>query len=928
YQIDRKDSRVDVVVFMERDSSPVSVSARQDGSTTRDARIRSVLGDLKNYRSLHDDQVEDVLIDYSSTVVIRHWVVPAFSATIPLSRVEAVADLSGVRLVVEDMELNFDPPVEVYSASSSSVVSDQLTMLNVPYLWHRGLKGSGRLVCSFDTGVEQNHPALADKWRGNHTFLEAAWFSPTLPDTIPVDRTGHGTHTMGIMVGAAPADSFGVAPEAEWITAGVIDQGRPLATTLSDIIQAFQWALNPDDDTSTTSDVPDVILNSWGIPKGLFEPCDDTFSEVIDAVEAAGIVTIFAAGNEGPGPATLRSPADHSATPLNSFAVGAVGSGKLIAEFSSRGPSSCDSRQIKPEMVAPGIGIRSSTKGGAYAVMSGTSMAAPYIAGLVTLMRQYNPDATVKEIKNALIGAAVDLGSPGEDNSYGYGFVDASKLLDYMPVPSSVDINVKGVQVSDDGFAWPGEGFGLQLELGNVAANVETVIGRIEASSEEGVSIVEDEVSFFFGVHGTSAVNFTPYEIVFDSSLSHGQIITFSLYLRPLQGDIFDTASFEVTVGVKPGGSIASQNTSRIDFSVSDFGQYGFAPGSIYSLGGEGFSFDGCPNLLYEAGIILGRNSLQLSSSIRDSVGQFRTSDFSPTELLTDIHITDDGGAARTACFEDIYSSVPIPINVMQEVISYEDESSLLIFKYFLKNSSLDRITNLYFGFLADFDMPGDGESIVFDEGASLLYQDGTDGPLVGLVDLKNVTSFRSLDNGIGKTGFTHSELFELISFDGIDVKEGQGGDLMFVVSSGPFAIDPYDSVEVAVALVAASDLVTLFENADRARSRYDMATSVENDYSVSLPEAPVLHQNYPNPFNPTTTISFSLPMSNHVSLVVYNALGQKVTELFSGRLPAGEHSIQWDATNDRGQPVASGAYFYRLISGDVAHSRKMLLLK
>ena len=118
------------------------------------------------------------------------------------------------------------------------------------------------------------------------------------------------------------------------------------------------------DDANTTSDVPDVILNSWGVPRGLFIPCSQTFWEVIDNVEAAGIVTVFAAGNEGPNPQTMRDPADRAATPLNSFSVGAVDNNKVIGDFSSRGPSSCDTTQIKPEVVAPGVLVRSSSKDG------------------------------------------------------------------------------------------------------------------------------------------------------------------------------------------------------------------------------------------------------------------------------------------------------------------------------------------------------------------------------------------------------------------------------------------------------------------------------------------------------------------------------------------------------------------------------------
>jgi subtilisin family serine protease len=243
---------------------------------------------------------------------------------------------------------------------------------------------------------------------------------------------------MGLLVGAVDNDLFGVAPGAEWITAGVIDQGRPNNATIYDILMAFEWTLNPDGDTNTTNDVPDVISNSWGIPKGLFEHCNEIFNIAIDNVEAAGIVVVFAAGNEGcypPNncttfnvPRTLRSPADRASTPINSFAVGAISNSKTIANFSSRGPSSCNGA-IKPEVVAPGVRVRSSYRGG-YTDMSGTSMAVPYIAGLAVLYRQYDPDASVEEIKNAIINSCIDLGPLGEDNAYGYGLPDASRLLD------------------------------------------------------------------------------------------------------------------------------------------------------------------------------------------------------------------------------------------------------------------------------------------------------------------------------------------------------------------------------------------------------------------------------------------------------------------------------------------------------------------
>jgi hypothetical protein len=97
---------------------------------------------------------------------------------------------------------------------------------------------------------------------------------------------------------------------------------------------------------------------------------------------------------------------------------------------------------------------------------------------------------------------------------------------------------------------------------------------------------------------------------------------------------------------------------------------------------------------------------------------------------------------------------------------------------------------------------------------------------------------------------------------------------------------------------------------------------------SPTLPESFSLSQNSPNPFNPITNIDFALSRSAHVTIDVYNTLGQRVTTLVNEHLKAGYKRVQWDGTNDYGQPVASGIYFYRMVADDFSESKKMLLLK
>lgn len=927
------DSLVEVVVFLEDDFHRQNLlSAVAQKRMTRSERIVNVTTRLKSYPRNRRATIESFLSLYSVGQIREHWIVPAYTARLPLSSVSELAGLSDVRLVVENAALVFEEPVSVVAVSSAvSGVSSELSRLGVPQLWAKGLTGRGRLVCSFDTGVQGDHPALASKWRGNTSTLTSAWFSKVNPNSAPVDDRGHGTHTMGIMVGSTPADSFGVAPDAQWITAGIIDQpGRTLSATISDILEGFQWSLDPDNNPATTDDVPDVILNSWGIPKGLFAPCDPTFYHVIDAVEAAGIVTIFASGNEGPDSMSLRSPADRATTSTNSFAVGAVDRGDIVGSFSSRGPSSCDPDQIKPELVAPGVGIRSSFKGSSYTSMTGTSMAAPYIAGLVALMRQYNPDATVEEIKTALMQSAVDLGPQGEDNAYGHGLPDASRLPGLLPDPSLPRVTLVDQQINGDGIAFPGEPFQLSISLGNQAGDVDWVRGTIRAVDSSKATVLAGTADFFFGLGSTSAGNNVPFVILLDSSLYHGQSIKLELHLKLPGGRPFDTLQLSIIAGIVPKGTIEVHHSGRLDLSVSDFGQYGFGPGSIYSLPGEGLRFDGSEKMLYEAGIIVGGTSESLSSAVRDSSARYAVPDFDPLESFQ-TWIDAAGGRHNRTVIGDTRSPDAKPVTIIQQTISYDTfgDDELVLFFFTISPLAGRSVDSFHFGFLADFDLSDDGsDHVAIDSNYMVISQTSSNRPGVALVGLQNVNRLAPIDNGLTKKGFNDSDLFSLLSADSAAPLPDDSGDLLFVVGAGPFTLNDGDSVTIAFALTAGNSRDEVLQKADRARFLYERLASGSDLTAPVVPDGFMLNQNYPNPFNPSTTISFELFKGEQVTLDVFNVLGQRVERLVSGWLEAGKHDMEWSGQSSSGRRFSSGLYFYKLETGEESKTRKMMLLK
>jgi len=263
-----------------------------------------------------------------------------------------------------------------------------------------------------------NHPDLAGTWRGGTN----SWFDPYGVHSTPFDYDGHGTSVLGIMVGGgAGGTTIGTAPESKWIAAKMFDDA---GNTFDSVIhQVFQWFLDPDGNP-TTDDAPDVVNASWGF-QNLPGICENTFQPDIDALTAAGIAVVFAAGNTGPGVSTSISPANNA----GAIAVGSVDDLNVIDPTSARGPSTCDGR-IYPDVVAPGDTIKTadlSFGGFPYYVRgTGTSFSAPHASGVLTLLRSAFPNATLAQLKLALTGSATDLGAVGPDNTYGNGLVNAA----------------------------------------------------------------------------------------------------------------------------------------------------------------------------------------------------------------------------------------------------------------------------------------------------------------------------------------------------------------------------------------------------------------------------------------------------------------------------------------------------------------------
>ena len=390
--------------------------------------------------------------DLDSTMIARLW---------KMDEVISISENTPVR-VPDDREVRFD--IDPASRNLEDLPWG-LSLIEADKVWDLGYRGQGVVVGGHDTGVDWQHPALINNYRGwngveadhNYHWHDAIHeISPLHRDSVitastnpcglsvrePCDdaASSHGTHTTGTMVGydVSAGMTVGVAPEARWI--GVRNMERGFGSVAS-YLEGFQWFLAPTDLNNENPDpdqAPDIINNSWACIE--LEGCDSTNFSILETaisnLKLAGIMVVASAGNSGTqGCSTIDNPA---AIYEESMTVGSIDMNDSLSSFSSKGPVSVDgSFRLKPNVTAPGRGVLSSIKGGRYGLLTGTSMAGPHVAGLAALIISARPDlrGQVEMIEDIIESSAIpkpDLLQCSPDDqqtspnmSHGFGRINA-----------------------------------------------------------------------------------------------------------------------------------------------------------------------------------------------------------------------------------------------------------------------------------------------------------------------------------------------------------------------------------------------------------------------------------------------------------------------------------------------------------------------
>jgi uncharacterized repeat protein (TIGR01451 family) len=385
------------------------------------------------------------------------------AARADVARIEANPEISNFKDQISNPDVGAAIPQHLHSAQAqvSEIANPQsiewnIQKVNASAVWEMGYTGQGIVVAGADTGYQWDHPALKPHYRGWNgiTVTHDYNWHDAIHDAVgdacgnhsltPCDPYGHGTHTMGTMVGDdggagyGGGNQVGMAPGAQWIGCRNMD-ARGYGTPAR-YIECFEFFLAPyplggDPITQGIPTLaPAVIGNSWSCPPS--EGCSSlTLLAAVDTMRAAGIEVVGAAQNAGPACSTVRDPIG---TYASVFTVGATDAGDNVAGFSSRGPITADgSLRRKPDISAPGVSVRSSVPGGGYSFSSGTSMATPHVAGLFALVWSAAPGlrGNLAATENVMTSTARHL-TTGQacggdepttipNNVYGWGRIDA-----------------------------------------------------------------------------------------------------------------------------------------------------------------------------------------------------------------------------------------------------------------------------------------------------------------------------------------------------------------------------------------------------------------------------------------------------------------------------------------------------------------------
>jgi serine protease len=796
-----------------------------------------------------------------------------------------------------------------------------LTNIKAMEAWDSLSTQDTALVGIVDTGVDYLHPDLApnmyvnpdesgldsngidksinqldddnngyiDDWRG-WDFMASS--SETLQDNDPFPGNLHGTHVAGITA-AVINDSIGVAGVAKnvRIMPVKIAWDDPGSRSVENGYEGILYA---------ASAGCDVINCSWGGSSR-----SDAEQEIIDAAVAYGAVIVAAAGNDS------KDGAFYPASYNGVMSVAATTNIDDKAYFSNYHSS--------VDVSAPGENIYSTIPSDSYTFMSGTSMASPVAAGVAAMARLANPEMTNEQLIEHIKSTADNIDS---NDAYYAGKIGKGRVNAYRAVTEK---NKKALVISEidikdennDGMFDEGELVTIRFTLKNVLVK----LGGVYLKPLPGIvdTLDYDIDSLYFGQFETGEVKSPSESLRF--RIPAGIPVDYKLDLKFGIYDDSDYSTREVyTITVKP--SYRFINSNNIHTTINSRGNIAFNDYPTNSQG-NGFSFLGSDNLLYEGSLMISSAYGKVSNVARGGYQDFQDRSFWFGKLLA-LDSTSDPSALRgyTEYADDPLDSASAGVKVYQTVIQPADypNQDFIILSYDVFNQSSAFMDSVYTGLYFDWDigMSGSNNQASFNETYNYGYARNITSdslPYIGVAVLtEGDLNYYAIDNGSTEennpgvwNGFTRREKWITLT-GGIARKESSVTDISIVIGSGPATLRVGDTTRVVFAIFCGQnpqELETAFLNA----RKYATDKNLLNPPYEAMPADDAIFNIYPSPVDKSLTIEFTTGDKGSVKLDIFDATGKKAVGITDGIFNKGIHQELIDVS-----ALAQGRYFLRMI--------------
>ena len=477
----RSDEMIPVNIIFKSQIDIAKLKTRADATLDKKVRRNILVDEFKSFSEEKQQEVLSILQAETRsskvTKIKKHWLTNAISCTVSRDVIYLLAEHPDIAIIGYDemVKMVFDEEQQQTTQMQQTrndddlYLTDNILMVNADKVWKMGYTGKGVIVAVIDSGVNYMHTDLADHlWDGGEQYPNHGY--NTIEDNFDtMDRYSHGTHCAGTVCGDGTSGIYtGIAPDATLMCVKALDdKGYGSANS---IVAAMEFAIE---------NHADILNMSLGIV-GPSEANKTMLRQTcVNALEH-GVIASVAAGNYGNNttpqiqvPNNILAPADcpppwlHPDQQANPgtlscvVSVGATDYFENIYEGSSRGPVTWTDTEyndypyggsniglIRPDVCAPGVGIKSLdyAENNGYYLKTGTSMAAPCVAGVMALMLEQKPDLTPAEICEILETTAKKL-SETKSNMFGSGLIDAAKA---MGISSDEDDNDNPEQPGDN----------------------------------------------------------------------------------------------------------------------------------------------------------------------------------------------------------------------------------------------------------------------------------------------------------------------------------------------------------------------------------------------------------------------------------------------------------------------------------------------